>query len=61
MTCYTVFNCKNNDKTEVTLNLVINGQQISKMSSCKYLGVFIDAALIELCILIILYTRAQNY
>jgi hypothetical protein len=39
-TYYTVFNCKTKD--DVTLNLLINGQQIDKVSSIKYLGVFID-------------------
>ena len=43
-TCYNVFNCNNRTDIDVTLNLVINGQQLNKVSSCKYLGVFIDEA-----------------
>src|SRR5437867_1129914 len=41
-TCYAIFNYSNT--SDVTLNLVINNQKISKVSNCKYLGVFIDDA-----------------
>ena len=43
-TCYAIFNCHNKTDDDVSLNLVINGQKITKVSSCKYLGVFIDDA-----------------
>jgi len=43
-TCYAIFNCSRPITPEVTLNLVINNQQINKVSNCKYLGVFIDEA-----------------
>lgn len=44
-TCYSVFTGNKRSLADATLNVVINGQQINKVSSCKYLGVFIDDAL----------------
>ena len=41
-TCYMVYSSKNSRKKDVNLKLVINGQIINKVSSCKYLGVHID-------------------
>src|SRR3989442_10841022 len=42
-TCCAIFNSCNTS-SDVTLNLNINNQKISKVSNCKYLGVFIDDA-----------------
>ena len=42
-TYYAIFNGSNT--SEVSLKLVINNQLISKVTNCKYLGVFIDDAL----------------
>ena len=41
-TCYVVYSSKNSRKKDSDLKLVINGQCINKVSSCKYLGVHID-------------------
>ena len=42
-TCYTAFKCNNKAQSDVlTFSLIINGKQINKVSSCKYLGVYID-------------------
>jgi hypothetical protein len=41
-TSYTVFNSKIMQNNTCDLNLCIGGQKIMKVSSCKYLGVFID-------------------
>ena len=44
-TCYAVFKSSSHIETCDTLKLLINGQQINKVTNCKYLGVFIDDAL----------------
>jgi hypothetical protein len=42
-TCYTAFKCNNKAQLDLlTFSLIINGKQINKVSSCKYLGVYID-------------------
>ena len=41
-TFYTIFN-KTIKYNNATLNLVINGQVINKVNSCKYLGVYLDS------------------
>jgi len=44
-TCYTLFSSTKKNSAAISLNLLINGQRISKVASCKYLGVIIDEAL----------------
>ena len=45
-TCYTLFSRhKSQDANSQNLNLYINNQLITKVSSCKYLGVIIDETL----------------
>ena len=46
-TCYTVFHskCKPEATDSLCLKLYINNQLITKVSSCKYLGVVIDESL----------------
>jgi len=44
-TCYTLFSSKS-DKNCYSMNLLIGGQTIMKVSSCKYLGVFVDEKLL---------------
>ena len=41
-TCYSVFGSKEQD---IGLKLTINGQNIERVGSCKYLGIFIDSEL----------------
>jgi len=43
-TCFTIFNNNKLNSVNYKVNLTINGQQISQVSSCKYLGVFLDDA-----------------
>jgi len=44
-TCYTVFTSKFASKDTNLMNLTIGGQMLKKVSSCKYLGIFIDEKL----------------
>jgi Reverse transcriptase (RNA-dependent DNA polymerase) len=44
-TCYSIFSNKTISESNCDLNLYINNSKIMKVTSCKYLGVFIDETL----------------
>ena len=44
-TCYTAFVPKCKQQSNISLDLYINNQKITKVTSCKYLGVLIDESL----------------
>ena len=44
-TCYTLFTANNRTNCNLSLDLYINKQKITKVTSCKYLGVIIDESL----------------
>ena len=44
-TCYTIFNRNCRSVNNVSLNILINGQPITRVKNCRYLGVIIDESL----------------